>query len=439
MASDDPADDPRDGDPGETPPRDPSSGRFRRRPPPTLDLPATDVTPRETVATTDSAAEREEAGAAEAAAEAASVAESTDSTTSAAASDANDPPPAAMPPTAPPRRQMGLPAIIFAALFSGLVGGAVAFMVASSFFDAAENIDAITDIEARVMDLRQRMDAIENRQPAGSDPRVGALADQITALETKLAAVQGAPASPPPELMERIAAAEALARQANTDASRPAASPDALAALGSRVAGLEQGIDGLAKAGEMTAKGAAQLAALAALRSALSTAAPIDVELGAARALLGPAGVALEPLQKFAASGLPNGPQLAQRLREAFAVSDTPASASTAAEPDAVAAEEPGLLARLKRSAEGLVSVRKVEDGAPTDSGETVPADLAKAEAALMRDDMVAALAALKTLPAADAAKAGPIVADIEARQAALASIATLNRQVLAALSGRTP
>ncbi|WP_029353513.1 hypothetical protein [Bosea sp. 117] len=446
MASDDPADDPKHApashDPAAgAPQRDSASGRFKRRAPPTIDLAATDVTPRDPApdaATEDSPPDKAEGGSEAMAAEAGETAEPTPAGIAGAEA------PSSSPPETPERRPMGFFAVLLAALLSGLIGGGFAFAVASSFYGAAENIDAITDVEARVVDLRQRIEVLESRQASVPPADVGPLKAQIAELEKKIVAVETAATSAPapaapaasPELMERIAAAEALAKQANTDASRPAASPEALTELGAKVAGLEQRIEAAAKAGEDKARGAAQLGALAALRGAIASAAPFEVELGAARSLLGPAGAALAPLQASAASGLPNGPQLAERLRAAFAPQAAPAPAPAAESASPPAGGEEGMFDRLKRSAVGLVSVKRVAE-APV-AGAVTPAQVGTAEAALARGDFDAALASLKSLPEAEAAPAAPIVAAIEARQSALAAVATLDRQVLAGL-GATP
>ena len=88
-----------------------------------------------------------------------------------------------------------------------------------------------------------------------------------------------------------------------------------------------------------------------------------------------------------------------------------------------------GVLDRLMRGAQGLVTVRRLDaTGTPPGVGE--------AQAALERGDFSAAREALATLSEADRAKVQPVAQTLEARQAALDAIAGLNQHVLASLAG---
>lgn len=475
-----------------------AGARARRRPPPTIDLAAKDLTPpeekaaEETVAeesaavdrTAEAAVAEERAAEERAAEEKAAYLNAGDGERAESAPEA----PPAPPPAQAPRRSLGLFSGLIIALISGLIGGAVAVMVAASFFGPSENIDALTDLEARTVELRQRTDALESR-PQAADPSTAVavlgqrldtltatldgVAGKVSALESVPPAVAAAPAGEappaavPPELNARLDAVEALAKQANaapaapspeltarldtvealakqasaaasSAAERPTVSPDALGALGDKLTALEQRVASVAKANEASAKGAAQLAALGSLREAVLRGAPFATELAAARSLLGPAGDVLQPLDAYAAAGFPSGAILLERLTEAAAEAPAAPAAAPAPEASAAPADE-GFFTRLTRSAEGLVSVRKVDEAAPAAAGEAAEAGYARVAAALSRDDMAGAAREIEALPAKAREAAQPVAADIAARSKALADIDTLNRQILAGLAGSAP
>lgn len=478
-----------------------AGARGRRRPPPTIDLPAKDLTPPEEKAAQDKAVE--ESAAADKTAEATVVEERAaeeraaeekaaylhTETGEGVAPDADAAPPAP-PPTETPRRSLGLFSGLIIALISGLISGAIAAMVVASFFGPTENIDALTDLEARTVELRQRTDALEARpqaadpstavaalgqrldtltatldgvagkvsalesapppaaaEPAGAapaavPPELNARLDALEALAKQASEANQAPAAPSPELAARLDTVEALAKQASAAASsaaeRPAVSPDALSALGDKLTALEQRVASVAKANEASARGAAQLAALGSLREAVLRGAPFATELAAARNLLGPAGDVLQPLDAYAAAGFPSGAMLLKRLTEAKAEVPAAPATSPAVETPAAPADE-GIFARLTRSAEGLVSVRKVDEAAPAAAGEATEAGYARVAAALSRDDMAGAAREIEALPAKAREAAQPVAADIAARSKALADIDTLNRQILAGLAGSAP
>lgn len=470
----------------------------RRPPPPTIDLPAKDLTPPEEKVAVDEvageSAAADETGEAAVAEERAAEERAAEEkaaylhTEAGAGGDAASEAPPAPPPAETPRRSLGVLAGLIIALISGLIGGAIAAMVVASFFGPTENIDSLTDLEARTVELRQRTDALEARPQAG-DPSaaVAALGQRLDALTTTLDGVAGkvsalesapaaaapageapaavspelnarldavealakqareanaAPAAPSPELTARLDAVEALAKQASAAASsaaeRPTVSPDALSTLGDKLTALEQRVAAVAKANEVSAKGAAQLAALGSLREAVLRGAPFAAELAAARSLLGPAGDVLQPLDIYAAAGFPSGAILLKRLTEAKAEEPVAPAASPAAEAPAAPADE-GFFARLTRSAEGLVSVRKVDEAAPAAAGEATEAGYDRVAAALSRDDMAGAAREIEALPAKAREAAQPVAADLAARSKALADIDTLNRQILAGLAGSAP
>jgi hypothetical protein len=431
--------------------------KSRRRPPPTLDLAANDVTPEMPADSVPADPPSEEAPVVDVEGTAAS-----------------EPPPSPVHPTetpgaapkaAKPVRQFGFVSGLAIALVSGLLGGAVALGVVSTFYSADQNIDSITELEARALDLRQRVDALESR--AGT-PVAGTLAPQelatrLDALETGLTELgsqvnQGEVATPTPDgtsaaldtrigaLEQKVAALPAPAAAATPDevaaigsrvnaleqrvsaipAPAPAASPQDVATTNARVSALEQRLTEVSARQQTSGQGAAQLIALDALHDAIAEGRPFATELRASRALLGSGGDTLAALEPVAGEGFAGGPALAARLKAATA------PAPVAAPSAGTSTGEQGVLDKLYESAKGLVSIRRSTQ-APSD---TEPGERATAEAALARRDYTAALAALNALPAAEKQAAAPIISSLEARQAALATVAGLSQHVLATFAG---
>lgn len=449
MANDDPTLDPTDGTTNTG-----GKSKSRRRPPPTLDLAANDVTPEKP---TDPEPEEKPVADVEGTA-------------------APEPPPAPVHPTeipgaapkaAKPTRQLGFVSGLALALVSGLLGGAVALGVVSTFYSADQNIDSITELEARALNLRQRVDALESRTGApvagtlapqelatrldaletgltelGSQVNQGesgspapdgasaALDTRISALEDKVAALPAAAAAATPEevagLGSRIGALEQ--RVSAIPAPAPAASPQDVANTNARVSALEQRLNDFTARQQASGQGAAQLIALDALHDAIAEGRPFTTELKASRALLGAGGDTLAALEPMAGEGFAGGPALAARLKAATAPAPDPVATPAAG----TSTGEQGVLDKLYESAKGLVSIRRstqVETGAGME-------ELAMAEAALARRDYTAALAALNALPAAEKQAAAPVISSLEARQAALATVAGLSQHVLATFAG---
>ncbi|WP_428031078.1 COG4223 family protein [Ancylobacter sp.] len=349
-----------------------------------------------------------------------------------------------IPPPAAPRspRTLGVIGTLFAALLSGVIGAAFALAVVSAFSNAEQNVDAITDLEARALDLRQRVELLETRSGEAAAPGLDApaeLATRLDALESgldslgkKVDTLPAAPASAgagtaPVASSEDVAAVrgqiEALEQRVGAlPAPVPAASPADLDATNTRLKALEDKLGAATAAQRESGQGAAQMVMLGRLREAVASGRPFATELKAAQSLLGSEGASLAALEPAAANGFATGPALAAQLRTATAP-------ATATEPTPEAAAEEGFAAKLLSGAKKLVTVRRSEDAAST------PA-LAQAEAALARDDVDAARAALAALPESERTAAQPVLAALDARQAALATIAELDRRVLATLAG---
>ena len=447
-------------------------GKSRRRPPPTIDLAATDVTP----AKPDDAPTSDDAATAE---PPVTPPPSDDAPSDDAPSEvpvldvegtaAPEAPPEPVHPTEvpgkkadpeKPKRPLGLVSGLILALVSGMLGGAVALAVVSTFSSAEQDADAITELEARALDLRQRVDALESRGEAGVAAGTQApeeLATRLDALESGLAALGGrvdareaAPADAAfggrvEALEQKVAALPAPAAAASPDevaalgarlgaleqrvgaipAPAPAATPEDIAGANARIGALEQRLAEVSSQQQTSGQGAAQLIALDALHDAIAEGRPFATELKASRALLGANADALAALEPAAGEGFASGPALAAQLEAATAPVAAPAP------PAGSPATGDGVLDKLFDSARSLVTIRRSTLAAAGGSE-----DLATAQAALVRGDYAGAKAALDALPEAEKAAAAPILAAIEARQAALATVAGLSQQVLASFAG---
>ncbi|MCJ8144874.1 hypothetical protein MKI84_18280 [Ancylobacter sp. A5.8] len=345
--------------------------------------------------------------------------------------DAIEGAPVSLAPVPPPRRQLGWFGVSVAALISGLIGGAIAFALVGTFYSADANIDAITDLEARALDLRQRVERLETHASTPPAPAVAQapeeLATRLDALESGLAAlgskVDTLPAATPnadtSDLATRIGALEQHL------SGMQATSPEAMSALGARLDTLQQQVTQATTAQKAGAHGTAQLVALGALQDAILAGKPFTTELAASRALLGSAGDGLAPLQATAATGFPQGMTLAVEL--ATAADDTSATPATAD-------TSQGVLDRLMDSASKLVTIRRADE--PVNEPESDRARLAVARLALERGDFATAARAIDAMSAAARAPLSPVAQVIEARQSALATVAALKQQILATLPG---
>lgn len=341
------------------------------------------------------------------------------------------------PPAAPaPKRQLGLFGTLLIALISGVIGAAFAVAVVSAFSSAEQNVEAITELEARALDLRQRLEMLEARNGDAPAPGLNApaeLATRLDALESGLGALGSkvdalpatAPAAGPAASPEDVAAVkgqvEALEQRVNAlPAPAPAASPAALDATNARLAALEEKLGAATAAQRSSGQGAAQIVVLGTLREAVIAGRPFATELKAAQALLGDQGASLAALQPAAATGYATDAALAAQLRAATAPK---------AEAAPAAATEEGVVGTLLKGAQKLVTIRRSDEAAAS-------ADLAKAEAALARGDAEGARTAIATLPEAERNAAQPMLAALDARQAALTTLADLHRRALATLAG---
>ncbi|WP_425105222.1 COG4223 family protein [Ancylobacter sp.] len=340
------------------------------------------------------------------------------------------------PPAAPaPKRQLGVFGTLLIALISGVIGAAFAVAVVSAFSSAEQNVEAITELEARALDLRQRLEMLESRNGDTPAPGLAApaeLATRLDALESGLGALgskvdalpataPAAPAASPEDVAAVKGQVEALEQRVNTlPAPAPAATPAALDATNARLAALEEKLGAATAAQRSSGQGAAQIVVLGTLREAVIAGRPFATELKAAQPLLGDQAAPLAALQPAAATGYATDAALAAQLRAATAPK---------AEIAPAAATEEGVVGTLLKGAQKLVTIRRSDEAAAS-------ADLAKAEAALARGDAEGARTAIATLPEAERNAAQPMLAALDARQAALTTLADLHRRALATLAG---
>jgi hypothetical protein len=133
----------------------------------------------------------------------------------------------------------------------------------------------------------------------------------------------------------------------------------------------------------------------------------------------------LQPLQRFAATGLPDARALCAEL---LTVLPSPS-------PEPKLADNAGFVDRLKAGAERLVRIRRTSPQA----GDSRDAVLSRIAAAAHRNDLAAAGREVRNLPATDRAALQPWLDKVAARDAALAAAHRLVTDASAALGKPAP
>ena len=377
------------------------SGR-PRRPPPTIDLQATEVSEQRAP----------EAGAPEAAASAAPEV-SSEAQSSETPADAPPQPEAAPQPT---RNRSGSPWIV--APLSGAVAAAavVAIGFAMGWVPAEPpsrtpqpNAAAIEDFTARLTSLEARA----SRPPAAAAPDQAAAA-RVDSLEKSLAAARG-------ELTNLRAQSDKLATalsEARAQSAAPASAPD-LSEINERIARIEQTSRALgaqiAKDGEKiaAAKPADDMAlrrvvAASLLDLAVRHGDPYAALLTTAKSLA-PSADALKPLEAFAATGVPSPAGLDREL-----LTLVPKLSPPAAENSTTGS---GIVDRLQAGAAKLVRIERTDT-----TGNDRGAIVSRVTAAALRNDFTEARRELNALAPADRAAAQAWLDKADARDAALAA-----------------
>lgn len=300
----------------------------------------------------------------------------------------------------------------------------------------------------------QRLDTVATQAEAQAD-RLGATEDAIADLRSEVGEVTA--------VVSELQAADAANRRTldqiaqDLDALRRASSGgvsgggeavaelrDAVATLDQRIAGLEQGSnlddftgriarleEEIAALRQQTAEGIAQAEqatalgrAYAALTERLAAGAPFAEELEAVTAEL-PGAPGLEALRPHGGEGVATLADLRARLAE---IAAEQAGEQPTGEAQAAATED-GVWQTMRERLEGMVKVRRADEA-------DWPAIFGRADEALQRDDIDAAIAEVEQIGSA-APKIEAWLADARARRDAQAGLDTLSDAVLRQFAGR--
>ena len=413
-----------------------SSGDRRRRPVPTIDLKATEVSSKPIV-TPPPPLDPEPVQ------------------TAAAASAPPEPPhvppeqaPPFEPPPPPPPGISWLPPDVPWPLVAAGAAGAAAVMlfVMLIWLISPRTGDAVATLTPRLTAIETQLrDLAARPAPQGIDPQaIDALSARLARLETAVAAPR--PPATDAALTGRVGTLEgavkplndsiaALTRRADeTDAafrnvrgradtadaaltelrgSARTATADhgEIAKLVERIAALEKSgrsvTDELAKRAASGSDRAVRLAvATAALRAALERGDPYAAELAGVRPLGGNGGV-IAAVEPFAATGVPAAAVLGRELLVLLPVLQRAAGTAT---------RDSGFLDRLQANAERLVRVRPIEEV----PGEDTAAILSRIELRAAQSDIAGALTELNKLPAAMRAPASDWIAKAQTRGKAI-------------------
>lgn len=375
----------------------------RKRPPPTIDLAASEVS--------DSARTEQDAAG----------------ESSSAAPEADTSPPKKD--DARPRAASLILSVIAGALAALAVLGAAHFAgwppVPAPVVQPAPDAATKADVDALgVRVAKVESDAAKPAPQPAVDP---ALAARLGALEKSVAALRGDLDAARAQSEKTTAALDALKAAPVTAPVAVAALPD-VSAIEERLGRIERDTAALAAKAETPAPAPApqppaddprlrRVAAATLLESAVRDGAPYVDALAAAKASADNASV-LAPLDSFAATGVPNAAALCRELLGVL----------PKAAPKADAPQPSNVLDRLRHSAMKLVRVSRVDDAADTGA-------LARVAAAAKRDDLDAARREAKQLAPAERAPLQGWLDRADARDAARAAARQFAADAMAALA----
>lgn len=275
---------------------------------------------------------------------------------------------------------------------------------------------AIDTLTARVANVESNA---ATASPLAADP---AAAARIDALEKSMASLRN-------ELAAARGQSEKLAAVVNDVKSAPreaAASPE-LSAIKERLSQIERTAKTLTA--ETTEHNAApaddpqlrRVVAATLLEVSVRQGEPYAATLAAAKPMASDPGV-LNPLETFAASGVPNANALCRELLTLVPKLSPVQEASTTGS---------GIVDRLQEGASRLVRIQRTDATA----GDTNAAVVARVTAAALRNDVVGARHELKALAPASLAAAQPWIDKADARDAALAASHRFAADAMAALT----
>ncbi len=318
-------------------------------------------------------------------------------------------------------------AMISSHLVAGLAGGGLVALVLFAMWLSglvpiryADNTAMRARVAGLEMQIKGLMQDLANK-PAANNLALDGVTERIGKIEQSLVkSSTGDPAA-----LERLTAVEnamkslgitltALTRRADEVAGNATAGRDEIGALQKRVDALETGAKSTQEkvAASSNVDNAARLALTAmTLRDAVARGEPYAPQLAAMRAL-GADAKLLAPLEPFAVTGVPSEAVLS---RELYALLPALRDAGGATAPA-------GFVERLQANANKLVRVRPVEGPA----GDDAPAALARLEVDVARHDLTAAQADIAKLPAKSRALADTWSKRADARKTALAVAAAI-------------
>lgn len=329
---------------------------------------------------------------------------------------------------------------VFPMLAAGVVGAVIALAGGTALQGAglfgASGTPAIGGIQADIAALKNEVAALRERGPAadnsglaetveglrtdlaalrqtveaGGDGASSALEARIGEIETRLSGLSqqdGTDTAAVSALGERVAAVEALARQAG----------EAGTDIGNRLAALEQEVASLVSKIDAQAEQPriALSIAAAALRSAIERGAPFGSELETFAAIA-PSLPQIDALRAHAEKGVP--------ARTAI-VAETDAAAKAMIAAASPVPADAGFFQRLLSSAESLVTVRPIGEI----EGPGVPETVARMEVAVKEGDLGRALTEYDSLPAGAKAAGSAFAEKLKARL----EVEQLSEQLVAA------
>lgn len=327
----------------------------------------------------------------------------------------------------PPRPSRVLP--IAASALAGAVAAALIFAVAlwaewpfalnDGGVAEREEASALTALNTRIAKIETR--TAESAAPQSSiDP---AMADRLKSVETSLASLREDVTTLRAETEKTVADLNALKTARSDSSAAPAVD---LSAIEERLGKIERATAELAASPPSPPQpavpapdpGLKHVASASALDQAVRSGAPFATSLAAVKGFA--SADALKPLDPFAASGVPDAASLLRELSTLL----------PRLEPkQAEVPSSSGVIDRLQHSAMKLVRIRRVDTG-----GDDVAAVVARTKAAIARDDISAARRELSALSPAERAPVQPWLDKLAARDAALAASQKFVADTVAAL-----
>lgn len=334
-------------------------------------------------------------------------------------------------PSAPQRSRTAFSSALIAAV-TGAVAAALVIAVAAFAGWPGEPVPAAAPAAPQVSSadidaLASRIASVESKagKPAATAPDPAAAA-RIEALEQSLASVRG-------ELAATRSQSEKLAADLDSvkTAPRETAAPVDLSGINDRLAQIER--TNRAQTSEIAQENAKpaddvplrRIVAAALLDVLVRSGDPYPAALSAAKSLA-PDPDALKPLEAFAASGVPSAAVLSRELLTLVPKLQPPVPEN--------AATGTGLVARLQAGASKLVRIERT-DAVGNDRGNVV----ARITAAALRNNSSEARRELNTLSPADRAAAQGWIDKADARDAALAASRQFAADAMSALAKPAP